>query len=517
MNTIYEFGPFRLDPNFELLICDGEPIELGRRAVSLLRLLVESAGQPVSKDALIDAAWPGVAVEESNLTVQIAAVRKVLDGGGSAGWIETMPRRGYRYVGPAVQIRGAIATAPPARLDFGLELPSGPSIAILPFANLGADPEQDYFADGVVEDIIAGLSRIRWLFVIARNSTLRYRALPIDTQQVRRQLGVRYVLQGSVRKAKDRIRISCQLVDAATETQVWAERYDRRQTDIFALQDEVSLSVVGAIEPSLRRTEAERVRRRRPDSLIDYELVLQSQFDAFSGMPEPSARALVLLERALALEPDYALAHAYAAICHHNRFLRDGLKEADRAASVSHAYAAIGYGQDDALALTFAGFSIGMDAHDRVAAFTAFDAALAVSPSSAMTYILGSVVSGWAGEAGQAIDWAHRGLRLSPFDSWAFAAYHSLVLGHFKLHRFSDAADAAYMAVQSNPAHSISYMLLAATLAKLGETEKAGAAAATVLRLQPNFGYNRQFAGVNCEPALATELGSALHSIGLAE
>ncbi len=512
---IYAFGGFRLDPGLGLLTCGAEPTELGQRAVSLLRALLACAGQPVSKGALIEAAWPGLAVEESNLTVQVAALRKVLDDrGGRASWIETLPRRGYRYVGPAVEITGA-PPAPLAGLHSGLALPDKPSIAVLPFANLGADPEQDYFADGMIDDIITGLSRIRWLFVIARSSTLQYRALPIDVKQVGRQLGVRYILQGSVRAAADRIRISCQLVDAATSAQVWAERYDREQIDIFALQDEVSVSVVGAIEPSLRRTEAERVRRKRPDSLDAYELVLQSQPDVFSGMPRRSEAALLRLERALALEPDYALAHAYAAMCHHNLFLRDGLKKADRDASVRHAQAAISNGQDDALALTFAGFSIGMDAHDRAAAFTAFDAALAISPSSALTYILGSVIRGWSGEAKQAIDWAKKGLRLSPFDSWAFAAHHSLVLGNFKLRRFGEAADAAHKAVQTNPDHSISHMLLAAALVRLGRTEEARAAAEKVMILQPNFSHARQFQGVDCEAALARELGSAVQSIGM--
>jgi TolB-like protein len=388
---------------------------------------------------------------------------------------------------------------------------------VLPFSSLGADPEHDYLADGMVEDIVAGLSRIRWLFVIARSSTLQYRGLPIDPKLVGRQLGVRYILQGSLRRAQDRIRISCQLVDAATAAQVWAERYDRQPGDVFALQDEVSLAVVGAIEPSLRRTEAERVRRKRPDSLDAYELVLKSQSDVFSGMPEPSARALTLLERALVLEPGYALAHAYAAMCSHNRFLRAGLKETDRDESVRHARAAIFNGQDDALALTFAGFSLGMDAHDRSAAFTAFEAALAISPSSALTYILGSVICGWGGEAERAIDWAEKGLRLSPFDPWGFAAHHSLVLGYFKLRRFEDAAREAYKAVQANPAHSISYMLLAAALVRARKIDDVRSAASTVVRLQPNFSCKRQFVGVDCEAALAEALGSALRTIGLRE
>ena len=181
-------------------------------------------------------------------------------------------------------------------------------------------------------------------------------------------------------------------IEAETGAHVWAERYDRKLDDIFALQDEIALSVVGAIEPSLRRAEIERVKRKRPDSLDAYDLVLRAQPDVYSGMPERATKALVLLERALALDPTYALAHAFAAMCHHNRFLRAGLHEEDRAASIRHAQAAIAHGQDDALALTFAGFSIGMDGHDRAAAFAAFEAALAVSPSSALTYILGSVI-----------------------------------------------------------------------------------------------------------------------------
>jgi tetratricopeptide (TPR) repeat protein len=328
---------------------------------------------------------------------------------------------------------------------------------------------------------------------------------------------VRYVLEGSLRKTADRVRITAQLIDAATGAHVSAERYDRPLDDIFALQDEIALSVVGAIEPSLRRAEVERVRRKRPDSLDAYDLVLRAQSDVFSGMPNRATKALTILERALALDPTYALAHGFAAMCHHNLFLRAGLDAQNRAASLRHARAAIQHGQDDALALTFAGFSIGMDGHERGAAFTAFDAARAVSPSSALTYILGSVILGWTGQAEQAIEWSERALRLSPFDPWAFAAFHALMLGHFLRGRYEQAATAAYKAVQSNPAHSISYMLLAAPLAKLGRLEEAKTAAARVLELQPAFRYSRQFAGVDCAPVLAASLADALRSIGLPE
>jgi TolB-like protein len=512
METIHEFGPFRLDPEAKILFRGAEPTALGQRAVALLRRLLERAGAPVSKNALIEAAWPGLAIEDSNLTVQIASLRRVFEEvAGGAAWIETLPRRGYRYVGPPV------ATGNPPTETARLALPDKPSVAVLPFSNLSGETTQDYFADGMVEDIIAGLSRIKWLFVVARNSSFAYKGKSVDVRRVGRELGVRYLLQGSLRRDGDRVRISTHMIEAETAGHLWTERYDRPLDDVFALQDEIALSVVGAIEPGLRRAEVERVKRKRPDSLDAYDLVLRAQPDVYSGMPQGATKALRLLESALALDPAYALAHAFAAMCHHNLFLRAGLHEENRAASMRHAQAAIAHGQDDALALTFAGFSIGMDGHDHGAAFAAFEAALAVSPSSALTYILGGVILGWAAQAERAIEWGERAMRLSPFDPWAFAAFHALTLGHFHRGRYEEAANAAHKAIQSNPAHSISYMLLAAPLAKLGRFDEAKAAAARVLELQPAFRFSQQFSGVACAPALAAPLGEALRATGLPE
>jgi TolB-like protein len=427
-----------------------------------------------------------------------------------------MSRRGYRYVGPAVAITGPDAEAISETLP-ALALPGAPSVAVLPFSNLSGELEQGYFADGMVDDIITGLCRIKWLFVIARNSSFTYRDSAIDVKRIGRELGVRYLLKGSVRKISDRVRITTQLVDALTGVHIWAERYDRKFEDIFALQDEISLSVVGAIEPSLRHAEVQRVRRKRPDNLDAYDLVLRAQPDIYSGMPERSTSALPLLERALALDPTYALAHGFAAMGYHNRFLRGGLRDEDKAASIRHAQAAMVQGQDDALALTFAGFSIGMDAHDRAAGFTAFETALTISPSSALAYILGSVIFSWTGQAERAIEWAGRGMRLSPFDPWAFAAFGSLALGHFLRGRYEEAVHAAYRAVQSNPGHSINYVLLAATLGKVGRLEEAKASAARVLELHPTFQYGRHFSGVDCPPDLSAALREPLRAAGLPE
>jgi TolB-like protein len=514
---LYQFGPFRLDPVAGILYHGAEPTMLGQRAVALMRLLLQNAGVPVSKNALVEAGWGGLAVADNNLTVQIAALRRVLaDAADAESWIETLPRRGYRYVGPAVATNVPDASAA-VRAASAPTLPEKPSVAVLPFSNLSGDPLQEYFADGMVDDIITGLARINWLFVIARNSTFTYKGRAVDVKQVGRELGVRYVLEGSVRKAGGSVRVTGQMIDASTGAHVWAERYDRSSEDIFALQDEIALSAVGAIAPSVRKAEIERVRRKRPDSLDAYDLVLQAQPDVDSGMPKQVTRALALLERAIALEPAYALAHGNAAMCHHCLFLRAGLQEVNRSASIRHARSAIVHGQDDALALTWAGFSIGMDAHDRAAAFTALEAALAISPSSALTYILGSVILGWGGEAERAIEWSEKGMRLSPFDSWAWAAFDAQAMSHLLRGRYEEACRAAYKSVQTNPAHSITYVQLAAALAKLGRLDEARAAAARVLELQPAFRYSRQFAGVNCAPELAEALGSALRDAGLPE
>src|SRR5947209_3996236 len=251
-----------------------------------------------------------------------------------------------------------------------LALPTRPSIAALPFQNMSGDPEQEYFCDGMVEDIITGLSRIKWLFVIARNSSFVYKGRAVDVKQVGRDLGVRYVLEGSVRKGGNRVRITSQLIEGESGQHVWAERYDRSLDDIFALQDEITLNVVGAIEPSLRQAEIERVKRERPENLGAYDLLLRALPDVYAAMPAEAGKALQLLDRALALEPDYALAHGYASWCQEIRFVRAGQQSEDRGAAIRHAHAAIA-GGDDAAALATAGFVVAVCGRDYEAALAA--------------------------------------------------------------------------------------------------------------------------------------------------
>jgi adenylate cyclase len=311
------------------------------------------------------------------------------------------------------------------------------------------------------------------------------------------------------------VRITGQLIDAATGAHVWAERYDRRLEDIFALQDEITLSVVGAIEPSLRDAEIERVKRKRPDSLDAYDLVLRAIPHVYVAMPEEAAKALPLLEKALALEPSYAGAHGLLAWCHEILFVRAGLKEENRIAAIRHARAAITHGRDDATALALGAFGIGMVEHDRVTAIEAFERALALSPSSAFTLFLGCIVLAYAGEAERAIDWAERALRVSPIDRLSYAAQHIVAIAHFQRGRYEEAANDARRAVQSNPSFSVSHCLLAAALAKLGRTEDAKAAATHVLALQPSFSSSGTCTALGIVPALAEPLAQAWREAGL--
>ena len=283
-----EFGQFSLQLRPPGLFRHGAPVKLGGRALDILCVLAVARGDTVSKNQLLDRVWPGLVVEENNLAVHISALRRELaDGMDGQSLLVTVPGRGYRLIGlnePAT----AQATPAPLRWD-GIP---GASIAVLPFENLSTDFRQEYFADGVVEDIITGLARINWLSVIARNSTFTYKGKATDINQVREELGVRYVLKGSIRRSNNRVRIVAQLIEAQSGVHLWAERYDRLLDDIFAVQDEIAMSVIGAIEPNLRKAEIERVRRKRPESLDAYDFVLRALPFVHKWMPDGAAAAI---------------------------------------------------------------------------------------------------------------------------------------------------------------------------------------------------------------------------------
>ncbi len=498
------FGEFRLDPGQRKLLRDGVALELKSKALDILCALAAARGEVVGKDELMAKVWPGLVVEENNIQVHVSALRKALGEERSAPvHLVTVPGRGYRLLG--VEDGGARAAA----------LSGRPSIAVLPFENLGSDPAQGYFADGVVEDVIAGLSRVKWLSVIARNSSFVYRARAVDARQVGRELGVRYVLQGSVRRFEDRVRIAAQLVEARSATQLWAERYDRRLGDLFEVQDEIALSVVGAIEPGLRKAEVERVRRKRPETLDAYDLLLRALPYLYKLMPQASAPAIPLLEKALELEPDYSLAHAMLAWCLHVRFSRGGLREEDRQASIRHAQSAVAGGSDDALTLAIAAFVTWFDRHDADTAFDLFDRALALSPSSVVALGTSAVALAWSGESETAIRRAERALELSPFDSLNYLSYLALAGASFRLGRYDGAQAWARRAVEANPTFSVPYAYLAAALARLGRADEAKAVVAALLALDPGFSIARYRVTVGVNAEVFDDFGGAWRRAGM--
>jgi len=399
-----------------------------------------------------------------------------------------------------------------------LTLPDKPSIAVLPFANLSGDPEQEYFADGMVEEIVTALSRIRWLFVIARNSSFTYKRRSVDVKQVGRELGVRYILEGSVRKAGGRVRITAQLIEATTGTHLWADKFDDSREDVFDLQDRVAISVAGVIEPTLRQTEIERARRKRPESLDAYDLYLRALPNAFTAMPGDADKALALLAKAIELEPDYAAAHAIIAWCHEQRYLRGGLQQETKLAALYHARQAIAKGGDDATTLAAAGFVVAAVDHNYETALNAFDRSFALSNSSALALGFSSVVRAWKGDDAIAVAHAQLALRLSPFDPLIYLPYVGLAYAHFAARRFEDAAAAASRASQANPSFSVPCMLHAAALAELGRSDDAKAMAQRFLELEPSITVSGAIRSARYEsPENIAALGSALRKAGLPE
>jgi len=514
----FSFEDFEVDSELRELRRGGTLVPAEPKVFDLLVYLIEHRQRVVTKDDLIATVWLGRIVSESALATAINAVRAALgDSGEAQRLIKTFPRKGIRFVGALLTNDGgeSAAEAPNAN-GAGLSLPDKPSIAVLPFQNISSDPEQDYFADGMVEDIISGLSRIRWLFVIGRNSSFVYKSQPIDVKRVGRELGVRYVLEGSVRKAGDRLRLTGQLVDAQSGIQLWSDRYDRMHADIFDLQDELTMSVIGAIEPSLRNVEIERVRRKRPDNLDAYELFLRALPFTYSHTADDAAHAMPLLRQALALEPDYAAAHAALAWCHHF-YSRFGAADADRKAAVKHARLAIASGNDDATALGMAGFVIATDEHDRTTALDVFDRALTLSNSNSFALCCSALILALLGRREDAIERGQRALRLSPFDSLNYLAPNALAIANMTAGDHEAAYEAARHSVQINPRFSVCRLFLVAALAKLGRVEEAKAQAETVLALDPNFSIARFQTVVGFEPDVFGVLADAWKAVGLPE
>jgi TolB-like protein len=505
----FRFADHVLDVSLRELRRSGKPIALEPQVFDLLVHLIRNREHVVTKDDLLDSVWGGRIVSESTLTSRINAARTAIgDTGEAQRLIRTFPRKGFRFVGEVADSQPAGPLLPAIPRD-------RPSIAVLPFDNLGGDREQEYFADGIVEEIITSLSRIKWLFVISRNSTFIYKGRPVDVRTVGRELGVRYVLEGSVRRSGNQLRLTGQLIETETATHVWADRYDGTLGDIFRLQDEMTMSVIGAVEPNLRKAEVERARRKRPDNLDAHDLFLRALPFAATAMPPNADKALHLLEEAIRLEPDYAIVHGFIAWCHEQRYLRGGLHAQTREAAIRHAHAAIETGGDDAMALAMGGFVVGVLERDYQTALEALDRSLALSPSSALAFGFSSIIRAWTGDDVTSVEHAGTGIRLSPYDPLIYLPYVGLAYSHFFVGNFVEAVSAASRASAANPRFSVPCYLHTAALVRLGRLDEATSMGKLLLELQPGFTISGLVSGNITTPERMGMLAGALYEAGL--
>ena len=430
--------------------------------------------------------------------------------------LKNIPRRVRAYHVAAGNDSSQAASEVTGKSNPHLALPDKPSVAVMPFINMSDDASQSYFADGMVEDIITGLSRIKWLFVIARNSSLAYKGRAIDVRQVGRELGVRYVLEGGVRKAGSRLRITTQLVEAATGAHLWADKYDGALRDIFDLQDKITERVVAIVEPSVRKSEIERSLRKRPESLDAYDLFLRALPHMQARMPDEARLAIPLLEKALKLDPGYAVAHAHLAWCHEWCFTRGGLDKRDKDTALLHARAAIASDIDDAAALAVAGWVIIVLTKEHDMALSAIERALRLNASCATAHYFAALVNAFADQPAVAAFHANLALRLSPFDPSAFEAHLALGMGAIGEAKFDEAASCFAKASQINARHSLFPFFQAIALALAGRSNETETLVQRGLALEPGFRI-RIFSEFGMARVIAEKLAEGARMLGLPE
>jgi TolB-like protein len=402
-----------------------------------------------------------------------------------------------------------------------LPLPDKPSIAVLPFANMSGDPEQEYFADGMVEEITTAISRLPWLFVIARNSAFTYKGRQIDVKQVARELGVRYVLEGSVRKAGNRVRITGQLIDTATGAHIWAERFDGALDDVFELQDQVASNVVGAIEPKLIVAEAERAIRKPTESLGAYDLYLRA-FAEFQKFTEPGRdTAIALLTRALALDPSYAPAAAAIGWCRlFQAFTGSPVSASEVAESVRLATHVVETGKDQPDALWMAAYTLSTFTGAHATAAGMIDHALVLNPNSANAWCARGWVAAMQDRADPAIEALQRAIRLSPLDPLRWLFIGGISFAHMVARRFEEAIDWADRYVREQPRLGSGYRIKAVACAHLGRIEEARECARSMIELQPAFTiseWQRTYAAFMTSPETLAMCVEGLRKAGVPE
>ena len=474
------FGDFLLDQNRRELTRASEPMAIGPQVFDLLLYLIQNRDHVVSKDDLIAAVWGGRIVSESTITTLINAARvSIGDNGQDQRFIRTVPRKGFRFVGDITEPASATAALSSQPAPASAEKPS---IAVLPFINLSGDPEQDYFADGVVEDIITALSRIGWLFVIARNSSFTYKGRIVDVKGVGRELGVRYVLEGSLRKAGNRVRIAGQLVEATTGGHLWADRYEGTLDNIFELQDQIAEGIVGAIAHQLENAEIERAVRKPTESLDAYDHFLRGMASFHTGGREGVETALSYFRRAITLDRDYASAYAMAAFCAYSQGLNGWMENPiiGEEEGISLSRRAVSLGRTDAMALTRGGHALAQFARDPDVGIDFLDRALALNPNLAAAWHLNGFLRVFRHEPDEAIQRFEHAIRLSPFDPELFRMETGIAMAHLVAGRFDEASVSAGKAYRNAPTLLLPGAVFVISQVAQGRVESATEALAQV-------------------------------------
>jgi TolB-like protein/Tfp pilus assembly protein PilF len=508
------FGPFLLSADNGTLFREGKPVAIGQRGTLLLGTLLKSRGEVVTKAALMDAAWPDMAVEESNLSVQIASLRKRLgptpDGGE---WIVTIPRIGYRFVGePKAAVDVVIQ---PGGLDSAV-----PSLAVLPFQNLSGDPGHDYFADGIVEDIITALSRFKSFAVIARNSSFVYRGRAIDVRHAAKDLGVRYVLEGSVRRMGGRLRISAQLVDGLTGMHLWARNFDGTLDEVFDFQDRITESVATVVEPHIQTAEIERARHERPESIAAYDLYLRALSKREDSGPEANAAAYDLLSEALHLEPDNSVFLANAARALHHRSLMGWkpIGRDDNQKCAELARRALQHAAGDATVMAYCGDVLLHVIKDYDWAMAVLQFAVAANPNNLQVVIHAGIVDLHCGNVEDALAHFHRAIRLNPGDPSAHLPLVGIAHVHMIRGDYDEALVWATRALAVSPNNHFSYWMLIAASALLGRMGEAHRFLKEFRKIAPAATIATIWAGQpQKDPSRCANIFEGLHIAGLAE
>lgn len=486
---MYQFEGYTLDPTRCLLRSADRDVELRPKSFEVLRYLVENADRLVLKEELIKAVWPHVVVTDDSLTQCVSEARHAI-GDGDQVIIKTVPRRGYRFTAAVLRVSSArTAAAVSATTDGEAPLTQRPSIAVLPFDNLSGDPQQDYFSDGIVEEIITALTRTSWLLVIARNSSFTYKGRAVDVKQVGRELGVHYVLEGSMRKSANRVRITCQLIDTSNGMHIWADRYDGSLEDIFDLQDQVTANLVSAIARQLQRAVVERARRKPTENLSSYDYFLRGMASFHRWNGEASDDALAHFNKAIALDPDFATAYGMAAWCYVWRIVYGWIRNAKQeyADAVRLARRAIELGPDDAVALGCGGWVLAYVGRELDAGIIFVERARSLNPSHAPTWYFGGWISVFSGDPDAAIPQFEQVMRLSPRDPLTFHTLNGIAWSHFFAGRPEEALSWAERALRENPTCKPALRIGAASAASLGRAEHAQAIISRMSEIDPEF------------------------------